>query len=93
MPAHFGVKSEIDRDSQRASIDAESSQKQHTQQPFSYNQLETTRHLINQGGSSAYLMLKYNIENLQRQELGNYNESIVKHNKQELIGAQSHIQN
>jgi len=44
-----------------------------TQQPFSYNQLESTRKLIKQGGSSAYLMLKFQIENMQRQELGTYN--------------------
>jgi hypothetical protein len=44
-----------------------------TQEPFSYNQLESTRKLIKAGGSSAYLMLKFQIENMQRQELGNYN--------------------
>ena len=37
-------------------------------------------------------MLKYNIENMQRTELGNFNNTIVKHNNEELTGAQSTIQ-
>ena len=32
-------------------------------------------------------MLKYNIENMQRAELGNFNETIVKHNNEELTAA------